>query len=411
MSVVVWATIRGADSQPWGRYSMQVLIPRQCVLFACFIAAAATPEMGVNADSGRQGEQTELTGNIKTLQSQVAARVSIYDATLSDTFVAGGEVDVRRTTADDLYIAGGSVRLTQVTGEDLVAAAGELTLQAEIDDDVIAAGGRIRLDSRTVVRGDVVAAGGDVEIAGQIDGNVTVAGARVLIAGVVGGDVQIAAGEVIVGSSARITGTLVYRSGEAAQIAPGAVVSGEVRHLVTQLPASSSWAIAGIGLGVLLVGITALVVLALGLHGVLPKAVGDAISRLRQAPGMSWLLGFGLLVAVPVAANLLLVSFVGSALALVVYAMYGLGLALATVTSAAWLGYAITGAARTTPGDLTLGSSLTRTALGAIVLAVLGLIPVLGWLALFALIPAAAGAVATVSWQLAQSQQIGRVST
>ena len=75
------------------------------------------------------------------------------------------------------------------TGAQVTLPAGET-----LSDDLYAGASRVTIDGD--VQGDVVVAGGEVDIGGAVEDDVLVAGGRVTISGDVGGDVRVAAGEV-----------------------------------------------------------------------------------------------------------------------------------------------------------------------------------------------------------------------
>jgi hypothetical protein len=366
---------------------------------------------GAFADERDEDEEVRITGTLQGTQRAAAARVRIHDADLADAFAAGGAVEIERVEGDDVFVAGGSLRLRELSVEDLVAAGGEIRVQAQIRDDLLAAGGRVQVEPGTVIAGDAVLAGGEVELAGRIDGNATIGGGRVVLAGVVGGDVDVAAGELVVDARARIGGKLVYASEDTARIEPGAVIGGGVVHQATGAPEMSGWALAGIGIGALIVLLLGAALMAAVLTAVTSELLHRGGLCLQDRPGSCWLLGFALLVAVPVAANLLMISVVGIPLGLVVLAAYALGLILGVVTVAARLGRVVTRTTGSAHEAMPVRARSARAALGMALLLLIGAIPLLGWLALLALVPAGVGGFAMVCWRDLRSAPSGHAST
>lgn len=345
-----------------------------------------------------EDDRVELSGTHADQQFLAGKQVRVRDAELTDAFAAGGEVLFERVVAEDIYAAGGSVRYRNATLMDLVTVGGEVVIASEIQDDLIGAGGRFRIDPITTIGGDAVIAGGDLEFAGSIAGDVVAAGGRVVFAGNVGGNVDVIAGEVIVEPGARIAGRLTYQSDEPARIAPEAVISGTVERKDSPAPEFSTWAAVGIGLAVLLVATLGAILLGLLLQAAFPGPFQAALQTAREHASRSWLIGFALLAATPVAANILLITLVGIPLGLFLYATYAVGLALSIITAASWLGSMLPRKATARSASSSRPLSALRTAVGMSVLLLVGLVPLLGWLLLLIAIPLAAGAFGSAAW-------------
>lgn len=340
-----------------------------------------------------------LTGSHTSTQRLAGSRIRIHDAQLADAFTAGGEVEFDKVSADDVFAAGGSLRLREVIAEDVVIAGGEIHLQATVGDDVLAAGGRVRVDPKTIISGDAVIAGGDVDLAGQIEGNLTAAGGRIMLDGTIGGDVDLSAASIEIGPNTRIGGKLLYRSEDSARIDKQAVIVGGVTREATPVPQVSLWAVGGFGLALLLVVLLSLGLMAAVLQAVLAQPIAGAMTRFYSRPWASWLLGFGVLAATPVAANIALATILGIPLGLVIYTLYTLIFALGTIAAAHEIGRFVTRSQRVTRVAPIGERQVFRTALGMVLLAILAFIPILGWLALLAILPAGVGAFVAEWWQ------------
>lgn len=369
-------------------------------LLAFLVILVAVFSEALGADqSDDDREVVELSGTHDRQQFVAGSHVHVHDAQLRDVFAAGGEVIVERVQAHDVFAAGGSMRYRDTSLDDLVTVGGTVSIEAELRDDLIAAGGRVRIYPSASIAGDVVIAGGEVELAGDIGGNVMAAGGRVVLAGSVAGDVEVTAGKVVVEPGAQIMGKLVYRSDDAARIAPGSVVAGGVERKQSLDSHSPAWLGVGVVVAAILVAIIGAIVLGMALQAALPKPLHAALLALRASPAKSWLLGFAVLVATPVAANLLLATVIGLPLGLFVHAVYLVGLALALVVAAYWFGTLLRGPAARAVERPATSARMLRTALGMLALLLIGLVPVLGWLLLLVAVPLGAGALVASTWR------------
>ncbi len=357
-----------------------------------------------------------LAGLILACGTGLAADERHEDATQAlgaDRFVAGGEIVVRRpvegdllvtgghlavdaTVAGDLLAFGGQVRLSNDVGGSVLGAAGQTTIEGKVGRNVRVAGGRLELGPKSEVGGNVSAGVGQLRLRGSVRGHVLVGGGRVLIDGPVGGDVVVGGGALELGPAARITGQLRYRSGSALKQDPGAQVGGGIERL-SPFGGHDARNVAGRAArgGAVVVGIVwtiGMVVLAGMLIGLVP-AFCDAVARsMRERLGTSLLLGFAVLVCVPIAAALLMATLIGIPLGLVTLALYAALLPVAYVVAA--IGVADGALRRWQPQRADRRSlRFVAAAVLLLVLPLLGLVPVLGWLLGLAMLLAGLGAV------------------
>lgn len=99
----------------------------------------------------------------------------------------------------------------QVIDDNFMNAGGIIDIKGKVTGDVIVAGGQINIEG--IVEGDVIAAGGQVTVKGTIDGDVRVAGGSVMIDGSVKKNVNAFGGNVTIGKDANIGGGLLFGAG------------------------------------------------------------------------------------------------------------------------------------------------------------------------------------------------------
>lgn len=312
-----------------------------------------------------------------------------------DLFGMGGNVDLAAAVSGDAILAGGDVRVRDNVAQDLYAAGGNVRIEAAVGRNARMAGGNVEITSKGSIGGNLTIGAGTVEVRGPVGGYLQVGAGDVLVDSIVGGDVRVGSGELRLGPNARIGGRVVHRGpGEVqqdagAQVAGGLELSEPIRVGSThrhERRSGSDWSWPWT---------LALVALAGIIAGAFPagsKRIGDG---LRGDPGMVFLLGFILLVCIPIAALILMVTIIGIPLAIGLLALYFLMLvvgyaALAVVigdTALAWL--RSQDAAR-------VGWRVGAAMLAMLALAILAQVPVLGGLVVFAAVLAGVGAVALV---------------
>lgn len=324
--------------------------------------------------------------------------VTLEDDTPGNAFLAGGRVHLAGRVAGNAFVTGGAVEVTGSVRRDLYAAGGELDIRGEIGGDVRAAGGNVRITRSAKLGDDATLAGGSVEVEGAVDGDLRVYGDSIVVDGVVGGDLRLAGEDLRIGSGARIAGRLEYRSDGSVAIDPGAAIAGGI----VQIDRDERTWLRRIGRGASRVGgaMFSLGIVLLGALLVLgmPAFSREAAATIRREPLQSAGIGFLMLVGVPIAIVVLLITIVGIPLALMLIFGYVVLLLLGYLVAALFVGDAALGrlgAAR----SASAGWRVLFLLLALVALAILRRLPLIGGLAVLLLFLAGVGAFTMRSWQ------------
>jgi cytoskeletal protein CcmA (bactofilin family) len=314
-----------------------------------------------------------------------------------NAFAAGGSVEVRERVEENAYVSGGDVTIAADVGGNLYAAGGDVRLQGDVDGKARAAGGRVRFDAGSRIGRDASFAGGSIELDGEVDGDVRAYGENVWINGPVGGDIRAAGESIRVGPDARIAGDVVYRSRDRIRIDPAAQINGEIRESGRgrewiERAGRGATIVGGItaSLGMLLLG----AILILGM----PRFSREAGTTVRHKPLQSIGLGCVMLVAVPFAVIVLMITLIGIPLALLVVFGYLAVLLLGFLVGAIFLG----DLALERLDAAKLGSVWWRALfllIALVAIAIVKQVPIVGNLAWWLLFLAGLGAFTIRTWQ------------
>jgi cytoskeletal protein CcmA (bactofilin family) len=295
-----------------------------------------------------------------------AAAVVAPGETLNDDLFASGEtVTVAGRVVGDVFAVGQTVVVTGTVDGDLIAAAQQVVVDGTVNGDVRAAGATVTVNGRVArsvsslaqqvnitssgrVDGSLQAAGGTISAFGPIGRGITAGGGTLQLGGPVGGKVLAWAQTLSLGPNTRIAGDLDYRSEREVQI-PSGSVAGRVQFTQIERRQRQEPVLNGLfGFGglVWLCGSAILGALAVTLA---PRAAARAVELGRQQPLPTFGIGLLALCAVPIATLLVAITLVGFPLALVVGALYGLGLILAWPALGIVVGAEIAGRARREP--------------------------------------------------------------
>lgn len=346
-------------------------------------------------------------------------RLAAGEVVEDDLYVAGSEIYIDGTVKGDLIVGGGYIEISSsgVVEGDLLAAGGGIVVNGTVQDDVRAAGGGIEISgtvaddaiiaggggqfafpiqtgSRSIqpgmriggqIGGDAVVAGGGADVSGEIGGNFFGGLGLLDLSGTVDGDANIEAGEMRIDGDARIGGILTYRAQEQKEFPAG--VSSDIRFERQAQEEDQPINILGVIFGWILRTVAILIGIALVgwlLLRFAPSVLARPVAAIQAKPvetGLYGLAAAALLIFIPIA-SIVLVAFVwtfwGVFPGLVMFAFLFASLALlwflSPLVTGLWLGESI---------SQRMGSGFSPVVallLGALLVVVLGRIPVLGWL-------------------------------
>lgn len=309
-----------------------------------------------------------------------------------DAFLAGQAVKVTSGVSEDLFAAGNSVTIDGDVGGDVITAGNSVDISGKVADDIMVAGNNVSITSPEV--DDVMAAGTLVEIGSDtnVKGDAYLGGSLVNVFGTIEGNLRFGGEKLVLQPGARIGGDLItYGDESKITVSEGAVVEGERRHEAMEKPQ-----VRPPSPGRVLIldwvrnVVTWFIVAALAWY-LLPAISKRTVKTMTKSPwkslglGLAWLLLF-----VPVSI-LLFITIVGLPLGFALIALTVLILIFSIGFAVIETGALIGQKAFKQPQDKLNWQQLL---IGSVVLATVGLVPVIGWLAVFLAVMVATGALA-----------------
>jgi hypothetical protein len=192
--------------------------PRPCLLpVVAALVALALAGTVVDSDAARfrRGDRVRV-GRDEIVNDDLYAtggHILIEGTVTGDLVAAGGEIVITGPVNGSVMVSGGRITIQGPVGGTVRAAGGRVSVRGTVGQDAVLAGGDIRLDSGATVRRDLVAAGG-----------------RISVADTVGDDAMLVGKHLRLEDGAEITSNLDYGSENALFVAPTAGVLGELRN-------------------------------------------------------------------------------------------------------------------------------------------------------------------------------------
>lgn len=331
-------------------------------------------------------EDTVVTGDLYAAANRVLVRGTID----GDLFaLAGQDVSIEGEVTGSVTALASEVNVSGVIGGSLRVTSPSVEISGEITGDVVAVAFGIELEPGGKVGADLIMWAWNAGSHGSVSEDVEGSQRRLELSGDVSGNVRVSAGRLSVVDDLAVGGDLTYRSSNEAVGIDLVDADGVV---VQQTPMKPNIRVRALALaGKILVAIV-LASMALVVSSVWPERSERAMAGLEAAPFRSFLTGAAVVLspALVLGVAVAVLAFAPSSTALpliaalipVLFAVMGIVLVaglFAGMPAVAWIG------ARIKKQTTVAGA----VAIGSVVVAILWLIPVVGWIV--ALLVLAAG--------------------
>lgn len=330
------------------------------------------------------GGEVKVSGRANDELVAIGGRVEVDAQAESETVVIGGEVEVRGAYAGELVAIGGTVDYYGANTEQLVLMGGVVTVHQEAISGGPSRvfGGEVELAGRFAGNGDF--GGGVLVASGQFTDDIRISAGEVSISGEFYGDVVIEGKTIEFKEGTVITGNLLVRSPDKPifhESLDFPVGSYTYEYIEEYDPKIGDLAISDIVK--VLIGVFYVLAIIIGVTIIAAFIVATAPNRLgvkaglafRYAPGKSFLVGLATAMITGVVGAFFFVILIGPLLPLFVGFV---GYFIAGFTLVAMI-------ARKVGEPISGGSRFVYTLLGAVALAVVNLVPILGSLIVFVL--------------------------
>ncbi len=311
--------------------------------------------------------------------------ITLSGSALHDAYMLGGTVTTNAPVKEDLVIMGGTVQVHGNVSDDVRILGGEVVIAEPVANDVVILGGKVHILSTASIGGDLLFFGGDVRIDAPIEGSIYGAGDTIRIDSSVQGDVDVRVGtSLILGDSTNINGNLTYKSVTDLVRAQDAIVNGDITHNPV-LVEKSTFGIESIVLNLLMLMFSSLTVFF-----VLRSRTETLIHSVVNGYGRLGLIGFGILLLVPIFVLILMASIIGLTVGFALFISYVLILAGSSMTVPI-----VVGAMLQRMAKYGTDISILTVVLGAVGTSLLLLIPFVGPLVVFIIFLMIIGAFAS----------------
>ncbi len=320
------------------------------LIFALFVGliGLATP---VQAVEFRQGDTVNIAKDQVTNGSLFVGGSSItIDGVIDgDVYCGGQQITITGIVQGDVICAGQTMRVTGNVQGSVRFAGQTLDVDGQVSRNVVVLGQTVNMSPDATVSGEVLFGAQTLSMAGTIGKSLTGGGQNVVLDGSVAGDTSLEAEHLTMGTNARLSGALSYRSSTDATMMEGASVSGSV---VRTTPApqqeergkgenrvtvkqKAPWPVSAIG------GIIIHILLGLLVVTLAPAFTGKVAKELMANPVMTGLKGALVLMATPVVCVILMVTIIGIPAGILGFLLYGFVIWISRIFVATVVGHRV----------------------------------------------------------------------
>jgi len=251
--------------------------------------------------------------------------VNIIEQSNADLFTIGNTISITGNVKNDLFAAGSTISISNEIQDDLRAAGATITIGSKIKGETMLAGGQITLLPTAVLEKNSYIAGNQIILDGTINDNITVKGERVALNGTINGNINIETSNLIIGEKAIVKGTLSYKSPQQSTIPDTAKIK-EIQYqekvIEHRQPMQRMDSIFKL--------LTSLAT-ALLFFAIFRKNIGKIVTETFSDFGKKTLAGLGFSILTPIATIMILVTFIGIPISILLGITYFLFIMLSKI--------------------------------------------------------------------------------
>ena len=250
------------------------------------------------------------------------------------TFVAGNNVEMYSEVDGLNFVAGNNVKVSSIQ-DYLFTAGNQVVLEGVSSKDTFVAGNSIEIRS-SIVR-DLYVAASTIKLESTMTRNVYLGGDKIIVNSYIDGDLKVAADDITIGEETVITGKLLYPKEAKINISDGAQVTTTETYTGDYEEVESTPKDVVTGFIVSYVGLLIVAFILLAVH----KKFFAAIKKEEKDPAniiKTMAIGFGVLVVLPIAAIIALITVVGIPLSIISLLLYGICIYLSPIPTAFFVG-------------------------------------------------------------------------
>ena len=267
--------------------------------------------------------------------------VEISGTVNGDVYVLAQQVVIDGVVNGDVLCSGGSIDISGRVLHNCRLAGGQILISGSVGDSVTAVAGNLQVLPSAAIGGSIVVTAGNVDLASSVGLDATIVASTLRLSSHIHKNLQGYVGEMRITSRAIVDGDVDYRSNAPAWIEPGSTIRGHIVHhpsFVHEL-VQGTWiqdVLLGSKMLVILMNFIYTFVIGVALLKIFPKNLEATLHILKTSPLKALTYGIMLLILLPLASLILLMTILGVPFALALIAANIVGFYTAKVYTIFW---------------------------------------------------------------------------
>jgi hypothetical protein len=294
------------------------------------------------------------------------------------------------------------VKENEVISEELTVAGANVTVTGSLKEGLNAFGANVNIAGS--VAGELNAFGANIVLSGEFSKKVKAAAANIVLNGVFDGPVEAAAAKITIMPAAVIKGNLNYAAAildrqEGSRVL-GEIIRKEAKAGDEKTKRKVKKVATAIQVVVWFLSLIALLIVGLIVNAFFPKQTESVVVQISGSPWKNIAAGFIFLVAAPVAIIVAFITVIGIPAGIIAGFLYGLILYISRIYVGIWIGRKIIAHVKKSQ----VGHFFWPFAVGILTIALIGLIPLLGWMFKLFCLLISLGAMCLTAWRSIQTK-------
>ena len=298
-----------------------------------------------------------------------------------------------------------TVAVDEILAEDLTVAGANVKIAGDLKKGLNAFGANLEISGS--VEGELNAFGANIVLSGKFRKKVTAGAANIVLDGIFEDNLEVGAAKITITPTSVIKGNLNY----AAAILDrqeGSQILGQVAQKQKEMEPDerekrrSKGKKVATALKIIIwsLSLAALIIVGIIINTFFPEQTENTVTLISESPWKNIGVGFVFLVAVPVGIIIAFITIIGIPAGIIAGFIYGLILYVSRIYIGVWIGRKIIGFFRKTQ----ITAFFWPFVLGIVTIAVIGLIPFLGWIFKLLCLLISLGALWLALWRAIQSK-------
>ena len=259
---------------------------------------------------------------------------------------SSGQVSIDGDVQGDVLALGGSVEISGVVGNNIRVLGGQVTLSGDVEKNITVLTGNFQVMPSADLKGNLVCIAGNADIASSVAKDVMVYASNLRVSSELHSNLEAFVGQFRLTSKAVINGNVIYASNTVAMVDPAAKILGQVTYESSYVSRffEGSWIkglLFGSKVATLLMNFFYSLITGLILIRLFPKTVDCALQALETEHWKALIYGLVLLILLPLASLILLMTILGAPFALTLIAFNIIGFYTAKIFTILWVSHGV----------------------------------------------------------------------